>query len=179
MKSKSLAILLSCGAMIGLVVGLGACHVPGSPVSSVAPIDDTDEIWAQHPPSHGQDPNAPVTPGKVRTVDEPLRSIDGAPAGRVWLLEMYQKALSEKDEITRRAADTARDRDAAVARAAEAEKARADLEARNSGLATENKDLRAKALELARRLADSELARLEAEKVALEGRSVGTGTEKP
>jgi hypothetical protein len=171
-----LIVLIACAAP---VLGSGACHLPDSAVSSVAPSDDSDEVWAQRPPKHGDELSMPAAPGRVRTVDEPMRSIEGAPGGRVRMLELYQNALSEKEELARRVTETVRDRDAAVARAGDLEKARADLEAKTAGLAAENQDLRAKALELARRLAESELARLQAEKTALDSTSAGAASEKP
>jgi hypothetical protein len=171
-------------ALLGLTLcfGLSACTLLHEAGASVAPADDSDQVWTPRSaaPKRGDDLAIPATPpGAVRVVDEPLRPIEGAPTGRVWLLEMYQTVLSEKDELVRRSADTTRERDAAIARVAELEKARADLEARSSGLATELRELQTKTLEIARRLAESELARLKAEKAALEGRTIVASGDKP
>jgi hypothetical protein len=156
---------------------LAACHAPLDSVSSSAPVEDGGEMWTarESAAKQRQDLTIPAAPGSVRTADEPLRKIDGAPTGRVWLLEMYQSALKQRDEIAQRAGDMAHERDAALARAADAEKARADFEARNTGLALELKEAQSKSLELARRLAQSELARLESEKALLESRVTESG----
>jgi hypothetical protein len=146
-----------------------------------------DAFWSKRPRSarpietaaKPSDGSATTSPGTVRTIDDPLRPIEGAPTGRVWLLEMYQTAVNEKEHLARVGADTARERDAALAHVAELEKARVDLEARNAGLATELRELQTKSLELARRLAESELARLEAEKAALDGHASDAGAVKP
>ena len=158
---------------------LAACRATESTVASVTPTANSDEVWSQRapPPKHGDERAA--APGTVRTSEEPLRPLEGAPTGKVWLLDMYQSALAEKDELAKRASDASRERDAAVAHAADLEKARADLEARNAGLASELRDLQAKSLELARRLAESELARLSAEKTALDGGPTGARSDKP
>jgi len=172
MRNWKIAVLAS--------LALCACRATDSTVASVAPSADADQVWAQRPssPKHGDDRGASMPPGTVRTVDEPLRPIEGAPAGKVWLLEMYQNAVAEKDDLARRAAETTRERDAAIARTAELDKARADLAAKSAALESELAELRSKSLELARRLAESELARLQAEKSELDG-GAHTGSDKP
>jgi hypothetical protein len=171
---------------IGLGVTLCACYTTHSAAADAAPSYAPEEHWTtpKQADPQGDDLKIPDAPssnalGKVRRVDEPLRPIEGMPTGRVWLLEMYQTAVAEKDELTRRAADLVHERDAALARAAELEKARADLEARHAALATEMRDLQTKSLELARRLAEAELARLQAEKTTLDSRPSARGAEKP
>ena len=109
-------------------------------------------------------------PGTVRIVDEPVRPIEGSTPSRVWLLDLYQGALAEKEELGRRVNTLGRERDTAVLMVGELETERARLEARCAALDTELKALEAKSLELARRLVESELARLEAEKARLEDR---------
>jgi hypothetical protein len=169
-------------------LALCACRATQDSVPSDQPSEMDAEFWTKRPSSARNLPAAPKpvdgnatapSPGSVRTVEDPLRPIEGAPTGRVWLLEMYQNAVNEKERLARVAADTARDRDAALAHAAELEKSRADLESRNAALASEVQKLQTKSLELARRLAESELARLEAEKAALDGHTVDAGAGKP
>jgi len=157
--------------MFGLVLcGCGA--FPRSNASmSTSPGGDDLYFPGPSAAAPGQDLAVPASPGSVRTVDEPWRSIEGAPSGRVRLLEMYQAAVSQRDRSAQRAADLERELEAALARAAEAEKARADLETRNVGLSSELREIHAKALELARRLARSELSLLEAERTGLEVRT--------
>jgi hypothetical protein len=162
--------------VLALAFASWSCHAPLDSTSSATPSGDAESMaWTarESAAKQRQELSVPVAPGSVRTVEEPLRKIDGAPTGRVWLLEMYQSALKQRDEIAQRAADLARERDAALTRAADAEKARAEFEARNTGLALELKETQAKSLELAQRLAQSELARLETEKTLLESRASG------
>ncbi|MBL8861952.1 MAG: hypothetical protein JNK02_08055 [Planctomycetes bacterium] len=107
-------------------------------------------------------------PGTVAVVQTPLRELEGAPGGRVWLLELYHETLARKDELAKQlaqqdaalsatvaeAAFLRAERDAAVTRAAE-------LEAKIGALERQS-------LDLAQRLVEAEIARLEAEKSALE-----------
>jgi hypothetical protein len=169
--------------VIGTILGamLCACQTPHESASTSMPSKMLDDLPAARPlAAKSGDEHPSTTPaGSVRTVNEPLRPIEGAPSGRVWLLEMYQTAVTQRDEFARRMTDLTRERDADLARAGELEKARADLELRNARLATELQDLQTKSLELARRLAHSELARLDAEKALLVGRTSGAGTDKP
>jgi hypothetical protein len=109
-------------------------------------------------------------PGTVRILDEPVRPIEGATSSRVWLLDLYHGALAEKDELVRRVNTLGRERDTAVLMVGELEAERAQLQTRCAALDAEVKALQAKSLELARRLVESELARLEAEKARLEDR---------
>ncbi len=106
-------------------------------------------------------------PGSVAVVEAPLRPLEGAPTGRVWLLELYHAALAEKDALVRRGKELTRERDEALAHAAQLETARAALESRCATLEAEVRTLEDQTLELARRLAAAEIARLEVERAQL------------
>ncbi|MFN0008716.1 MAG: hypothetical protein ACKVXR_12505 [Planctomycetota bacterium] len=170
MKLAFLSAVLVLATGFGLA--LGGCHGLPAPDASFTPFLDEDPYGpGPYVAKPSPDLAVPASPGTVRTIDEPWRAIEGAPSGRIRLLEMYQAAVSERDRSVLRAAELERELEAALARTAEAEKARADLEARNAGLATELAEFRSKALELARRLAQTELALLKAERAELEVRA--------
>lgn len=170
-----------------LALAVAACQATSASVSTVPlqHVGESDQLTPDpfapggSPIAGAHDLVAAPAPGATRTVDGPLRPIEGASSGRVWLLEMYQNALAQKDELARRANDLSHERDAAVQHASELEKTNAELTARNASLATELRDLQQKSIELARRLAESEIARLESEKAALERRSQAARTGKP
>jgi len=161
------AMLAGTAGLAFHLSGCGAC-----PVSEAFPpfrCDHGLSVAMGPAPTPDTDAASPEAPGTVRTVDEPMREIEGAPTGRIRLLEMYQAAVTQRNQLAQQAADLTRERDATLARAVEAEKKRAELEERQVGLSAELRDLHAKALELARRLAQAELARLQNERAELEG----------
>jgi hypothetical protein len=169
-------------------LALAACQAPGTtnaslPAGHVLPDEyqegpSSPEAKAAVAAARNAQRVVPDEPGTVRAVEEPVRPLEGAPTGRVWLLELYQQALSAKEALARQVADLTRERDAATAQVQALEQARGAAEARSAALDAEAQELRAKSLELARRLAESEIARLEAEKSALERDAARTGKSK-
>lgn len=164
---------LFLSTLLVTAIGFCACRALPSPDAAVSPFPDNQDPYGPGPSVAlaGHDLAVPASPGTVRTVEEPWRTIEGAPSGRVRLLEMYQAAVAQRNRSAQRAADLERELEAAQARSAEAEKARADLESRNVSMSADLREIHAKALELARRLAQAELALLKAEKADLEGRT--------
>lgn len=156
-------------AILGLVPC--GCRALPEPAASFPPFPENDDPYFPAPSAPSEDLGVPASPGTVRSVDEPWRTIEGAPSGRVRMLEMYQAAVAQRDKSAQRAADLERDLGVALARITEAEKARADLEVRNAGLSSELREIHSKALELARRLAQAEFSLLGAEKADLQFRA--------
>lgn len=154
--------------LLALALGAGACNL-------VNPSPRSESVAPEIPqPAKGavveRDTSlAPAeAPGTVRVVEEPLRDVEGVSGGRAWLLELYQTARDENVELKRKLEATARE-------SAESSQAQASLTAERDELAalrTELErrvaELESQSLELARRLAGSEVARLEAEKSELE-----------
>lgn len=118
-------------------------------------------------------------PGTIRIVDEPLREVEGVTTGRVWLLELYHGALTEKEKLARSLADSERHREAATQSLATVAADRDACNARSAELEKRVAELEAQTLDLAQRLAESEIARLEARKSELERESRTARKERP
>jgi hypothetical protein len=148
-----------------MLLALCACQM----TESSAPTSEGTDPAASSVPHPSDSTLSPADePGTVRVLDEPVRPIEGTPSSRVWLLDLYHGALAEKEELGRKVNTLGRERDTAVLMVGELEKERTQLEARCAALDADLKASEAKSLELARRLVESELARLEAEKARLE-----------
>lgn len=169
---RRIAALLVCAC-------LGACHLPNP-----SPRAERDEPVASSPTKREvvvRDPSLvpSETPGTVRIVEGPLREVAGVTNGREWLLQMHQAVLKEKVELAKRLAALEADgegihkeRDSLAAQHKSVAAHAAELEARVT-------ELEAQTLDLARRLAESELARLELQKSDLEREAKNDRTERP
>lgn len=135
------------------------------------PLPDTvklDESLVPHDP-----------PGTIRIVDDSLRQVDGVSSGRVWLLELYNGALAEKEALTLRLAESEREREESAQARSALTAERDQLAARCAELDQRVRELEAQSLDLAQRLAESEIARLELQKAALERESRISRKERP
>jgi len=166
-----------------LLIALVACVASACQLSNPSGrlVHDEDAEFPPQPETVKHDeslvPHDP--PGTIRIVDDTLREVDGVSNGRVWLLELYNGALAEKESLTRRLADSERERtESAQARTALTTE-RDQLASRCAELDQRVRELEAQSLDLAQRLAESEIARLESEKAALERDSKSGRKERP
>ncbi len=117
--------------------------------------------------SGGSQPQS-QTQQPVRHDAEPKREIGGNEGSRVYLLELYQKSMDEKNALSLEAetlrATLAAERKTADASALELERTRAEL----AQMTLERDGFRTQSLELAARVTSAQIARLEAEKSLLE-----------
>jgi len=153
--------------LLVLLLGSGACaSVPwnlGTTQASVTPqaAPDAGTLYARD----GSVVSTGAQPGRE---PEPRREIGQGEGSRVYLLELYQKSMDEKNALAidvenlRAALDE--ERRLAAVTGAELEKARNDL----VQVTKERDELRAQAFDLAARVTTSQIARLEAEKAWLE-----------
>jgi len=118
-------------------------------------------------------------PGTVRIVEEPLREVDGVSSGRAWLLELYQEALAAKEDLARRLETSERELGDSKVVQSTLSSEHALLTTRCAELDRRVRDLESQTLDLARRLAESEIARLEAQKAELERESRSDRKERP
>ncbi len=152
---------------------VSACHLP-NPSPTLARDKAARSPGDPEPPMQPQAVQRDETlvaadaPGTVRIVEGPLREVSGVTSGRAWLLETYQNTLSEKLELARRLAanevETGDLRKAHAALVAE----HATVAARSTELDARVRELETQTIDLARRLAESEIARLELQKSDLE-----------
>lgn len=157
-------------AVLALALGAGACNLVNPSPRVERDISPTPTAAPEKGAVAAVDTTlAPAEkPGTVTVVAEPLRDVEGVSGGRAWLLELYQTARDENVELkkqlevaTRAGAETQSVQQAVIAE-------RDALVAQRTGLERRVAELEAQSLELARRLAGSEIARLEAEKSELE-----------
>lgn len=139
----------------------------------VAPSMPTGEV-------QGDGSLAPAeAPGSVRVVQESLREVEGVSSGKVWLLELYQRTLSDKEDLVRRLDASERERATFEAERTVLVAERDKLAARSAELDQRVRALETQSLDLARRLAESEIGRLEAQKTALEQEAKNDRKERP
>lgn len=169
---KWIAALLVCA-------GFGACNLPNPSPR----LQDGETVTTTSAPREVVVRDASLVPsempGTVRIVEGPLREVAGVTNGREWLLQMHQVVLKEKIELAKRLAALEvdgegihKERDSLVAERKAAADHAAALEARVT-------ELEVQTLDLARRLAESELARLELQKSDLEREAKNDRMERP
>jgi len=155
-----------------LLFALGACgSTPPSTSPSPAPTSSSASpnvnpgagtLYARD----GSVVNAGTQP--VRPDQEPRRELGAQEGSRVYLLELYQKAMDEKNalalEVESLHATLDDERNAATTSTSEVDKLKADL----ADVTKERDALRAQALDLAARVTSAQIARLEAEKSLLQ-----------
>ena len=98
----------------------------------------------------------------------------------MYILELYQKAIDERDALELEVRSVQAELERARAAAAKAESEQSGSAGRIGALEEENRRLLAENVELAARLATAQIRRLQAEKLLLEARiaelSVGSST---
>lgn len=123
------------------------------------------------PVLYGRDgsPVGSSTPGQVQQSPGPLNSgVDATGGSRVVLLDLYDQVKQERDELLLDFDDIAAENDAAAATITTQQARIAALESQVATLSKRNGELDAIQLELAGRLAQAQIARLEAERALLE-----------
>lgn len=110
------------------------------------------------------------TPPAGASTSDPRHDVGVRDGSRMYLLELYQKTVEEKEAL----AHEVQNLQAALARAGEAqaaiEKERDDARAQNARSSKELEQARTDNTDLAARLVTAQIRRLEAEKLVLEGR---------
>jgi hypothetical protein len=150
--------------------------VPAEPVASAAaqPPGVAPQPFAQ-PPLLGWDggvvDGAPS--GSVSAEGQPAHGLEPSPAGRMHIIELYQRVLDERDSLAGEVETLARTLEETQGTLA-AERARsADLETRLAALEASHQSTLGDNRELAARLATAQIRRLEAEKLLLETKLEG------
>jgi len=98
------------------------------------------------------------------------RQLGPSEGGRMYILELYQKAIDERDALELEVRSVQSELERARAAAAKAEGEQSGSAGRISALEEENRRLLAENVELAARLATAQIRRLQAEKLLLETR---------
>ena len=143
----------------------------GARVPSAVPTDGRD-VQPEMPALYGRDgsPVATQRPGTVDTGRRPTHELDSPDGSRMYILELYQQAIDEKEalevEVTALTAALEKANDAIEQYEQRLTDLQAMLENRNAEVAR----LRTEGDELANRLVTSQIRRLEAEKLLLEAK---------
>jgi hypothetical protein len=103
-----------------------------------------------------------------RNGGEPARDLGDHPGSRVYMLELYQKALEDKGALALQVQALEAELERARAACNDGDKVRDGLRSQMDALMKERDQLRAETLDLATRLTTTQLRRLEAEKKLLE-----------
>ena len=177
-RLASALALLSLASSCAMTSGAKA-PPPGTPSSeSAAPQDASMRSVAQvqQPPAvpaqlYARDGSV-VNPAKNGAQEAGVADRDLAPSegGRMYILELYQKAIDDRDalELEVRSAQSELERARASVTKAQAEQQTAAE--RVAALEAENQRLLAENVELAARLTTAQIRRLQAEKLLLENR---------
>lgn len=137
---------------------------PGPPLVAGASDPEATTLWGWDGSPVG---SAPA--GVVRRVDEPAaHPLEESGGSRLVLLDLYQRAVEERDEYLLEVEAQHAALEQAEQRAREQEARYGELRAAHDALAAENQRLAAENLDLAARLTTAQIRRLEAEKAWLE-----------
>ena len=108
--------------------------------------------------------------GEVTPSEELVHDLQPSSGGRMYILELYQQVLDERDALQLELRRVGAENERARAQTAEVEAALAALEASFAALDAEKRALLEENLDLAGRLTTAQIRRLEAERLLLEAR---------
>ncbi len=170
--SLSLALLATACASSGTT----QLPPPGTPDAGAAASAETparpgsNQLYARDGSMIGAEASAaqetPAAP-QGGVADRQLGPSEG---GRMYILELYQKAIDERDALELEVRSVQSELERARAAATKAESEQSGSAGRIAALEEENRRLVAENVELAARLATAQIRRLQAEKLLLEAR---------
>ncbi len=165
---------LSNSACTGVEQSLGPPAQPGTSSFTAPPQAGTGE-----PVLYARDGSVVVPAGAAGPSAASAAQDYGSPArreigaydgGRMYLLELYQQVIDERDGLAQEVASLNADLQQARTALADSQARAAGLEARVQELDARRQALEAETLELAGRLTTAQIRRLQAEKLLLEAR---------
>jgi len=117
-------------------------------------------------------PVAASGPTPAQEAGGPLaaRELAGAQGGRMYILELYQGVIEERDRLSMEVSALTDELDRAQRALVAADQRNAELEERLQSAGDENQRLREENVDLAGRLTTAQIRRLQAEKILLEQR---------
>ncbi|MBM3991039.1 MAG: hypothetical protein FJ298_08525 [Planctomycetes bacterium] len=149
---------------------------PGTPDASAS-----SEALASTPPGQSQlyardgsvigaDAGSPEGAPRATQPGVADRQLGPSEGGRMYILELYQKAIDERDALELEVRSVQAELERARAAAAKAENEQSGSAGRIGALEEENRRLLAENIELSARLTTAQIRRLQAEKLLLEAR---------
>ncbi|MCP3914778.1 MAG: hypothetical protein GY711_04360 [bacterium] len=161
-----------------LILSLAGCmSIPSGPLEGSSAIEPTElGAWQDSQPNGGSvlyaRDGSPVTqpkPGVVIEIGEPVgHPLEEAGGSRLVLLDLYQIAVDERDELGLEVQAMTQSMTSERARYAELERRFQEMEAKFEVVRSEKGQLEVQNLDLAARLTTAQIRRLEAEKLLLE-----------
>lgn len=161
-------------SLVGLLALAGCYQLPraSQPLPAGARVVESMPPVAQEPVLYARDgsPVRSAESGAVQTLPTSANRDLGADEGgsRLYLLELYQEAIEQKEELAFENSRQAQALDLALVRERELEGRLRALEDENSTLRDSAVQLEKTNIELAERLTTAQIRRLEAEKMLLE-----------
>jgi hypothetical protein len=167
---KGLVVAGACVLLVQSCAGL-------RPPPEVEPITGAPASWDTAWEGAGAQASTPVETGVVvapergvvGSLETPAHEVQ-SDGGRMYILELYQQAMEEKDGLIQHVRVLESEREKMQKMLAQAEERIRELEAQVASSIASEADLRARVDELAGRLLTAQIRRLEAEKILLEAK---------
>jgi hypothetical protein len=160
--------MLKRQSILCAVLALAACtSVSNQPGFDAADSKawDTNTLYARDgkPVAGAKGPEDGAAPRELRS-----NEVHPSESGRMYILELYQKAIDERDGLKRELATLGGDFDNAKAQLADTQKQFAEAQKRLAELESDNKRQVEENIDLAGRLVTAQIRRLQVEKILLE-----------
>lgn len=153
---------------LGLVLLLGAC-VSTNRTSSDLPVGPLPDAGPSAPVLYARDGSV-VQSGAVVQQSGPAGDRATQEGSRTYLLELYQKAIDEKESMSLELKNLAATLEKSRSELAVSQREKAELQKRFDALEQERTRLEEEGFDLAGRLVTAQIRRLEAEKILLESK---------
>lgn len=161
------SLLAACAAALLT----SACSVAPSHADKPGPSVFTQPTAAGEPLLYARDGSVvDATAGAEQEGAAPARRDVGAESGRMHLLELYQRVIDERDDLSREVHALRADLEAQTSALGQSQGRANGLEARVQELQTQVERLGAENQDLAARLTTAQIRRLQAERLLLEHR---------
>ena len=161
-------------AILALMPAAACVSAPAfdPPAETLPPLETEAQSRELEPVLYGRDgrPVEAGDPGGAGGEQEPLsaRELAGNQGGRMYILELYQNVIEERDQLALEVETLGGEIERARAALAAADQRIAELEAALATASAENQRQRTENVDLAGRLATAQIRRLQAEKILLE-----------
>jgi len=159
---------------------LAACAVPGPPPGSAdqdaiqeaaladARREQPSTLYARDGSVVQSDRSGPIAMAAPTGESAPLHDIQRTGEGRMYILELYQNVIDERDALTLEVTGTHNELNRTRTALMEADARIMALEERVTALTARSESLEVENMELAGRLTTAQIRRLQAEKILLE-----------
>jgi len=158
---------LGCGLLLSGCFSSASSKPTAGAVETRVPVRP---VVRSEPVLYGRDGQVVSGTNGTASASAPTHGLEGTEGSRMYLLELYQLAIDEKEGMQLELEAV----NAALLRAQEAigglETERQELRSANANLVAEHERMAAREVELAGRLATAQIGRLEAERLLLEAK---------